>query len=325
MTKKERVLAAIEGREPDGVPSGFSLHFPLEERLGESTVKAHLNYFHESDCDILKIMNEYRLPVNGVIRTPDEYEQAIPQDYRKAGFLHNQIETAKRIRDLADPDAFTLGTLHGICSYGFQPFMKMGYGFEVGESRQVQADFLRWNEKKMLSVMERICEGLCDMAKAYVQEAGVDGVYYSVIGADRKWFTDEEFARWIRPFDLRIMKAIKDAGGYCFLHVCNPNLNMDRIDPAYTELSDAINWGVYDAPMTLEAGRRKFGKKAIFGGLANRSGVLVDGTEEQVRAEVKRIITSFGRTSFILGADCTLATEQNLSLVRAAVEQARSM
>ena len=28
MTKKERVIAAIEQREIDGVPSSFSLHFP---------------------------------------------------------------------------------------------------------------------------------------------------------------------------------------------------------------------------------------------------------------------------------------------------------
>ena len=29
MTKKERVIAVIEGREADAVPSSFSLHFPL--------------------------------------------------------------------------------------------------------------------------------------------------------------------------------------------------------------------------------------------------------------------------------------------------------
>ena len=35
MTKKERVIAAIEQREIDGVPSSFSLHFPADKKQGE--------------------------------------------------------------------------------------------------------------------------------------------------------------------------------------------------------------------------------------------------------------------------------------------------
>ncbi len=36
MTKKERVIAAIEQREIDGVPSSFSLHFPSDKKQGEA-------------------------------------------------------------------------------------------------------------------------------------------------------------------------------------------------------------------------------------------------------------------------------------------------
>ena len=68
-----------------------------------------------------------------------------------------------------------------------------------------------------------------------------------------------------------------------------------------------------------------FSGKTILGGLENRSGVLVDGDEYDVRREVIKVVENFGRDSFILGADCTLATEQDLKLVRAAVEQARSL
>ena len=38
MTKKERVIAAIEQREIDGVPSSFSLHFPADKKQGEACV-----------------------------------------------------------------------------------------------------------------------------------------------------------------------------------------------------------------------------------------------------------------------------------------------
>ena len=51
MTKKERVIAAIEGREPDKIPSGFSLHFPKEIAFGDAAVDAHIRFFEESDTD----------------------------------------------------------------------------------------------------------------------------------------------------------------------------------------------------------------------------------------------------------------------------------
>ena len=44
MTKKERVIAAIQQKEVDGIPSGFSLHFPEDKKRGEAAVKAHLDF-----------------------------------------------------------------------------------------------------------------------------------------------------------------------------------------------------------------------------------------------------------------------------------------
>ena len=56
------------------------------------------------------------------------------------------------------------------------------------------------------------------------------------------------------------------------------------------------------------------------GGLANRSGVLVEGSLEEIGGAVRRIIREFGPTGFILGADCTLPTEIPYERIRAAVQ-----
>ena len=45
--------------------------------------------------------------------------------------------------------------------------------------------------------------------------------------------------------------------------------------------------------------------------------------KEYVKEETRKVIGEFGRTHFILGADCTLATEQDMNLLKAAVEAAR--
>ena len=62
MNKKERVIAAIRGDVPDHVPVGFSLHFPRTAKTVEEDLKFHLDFFRETDTDIIKIMNENLVP-----------------------------------------------------------------------------------------------------------------------------------------------------------------------------------------------------------------------------------------------------------------------
>ena len=319
MTKRERVIAAIQQKDIDGIPSGFSLHFPEEKKHGEACVKAHLDFFHDTDTDICKIMNENLIPVFGTIHTPDDYNRLIPRMTMEDGFMKDQMALTKEILARCDKDVFTMGTLHGICASGIHPIEQSGVNYFA--ARQMQVDFLRWDEEKMLSAMQRITDVLCDLARSYI-EAGLDSVYYASLGGEECFFTDEEFARWIKPFEIQVMKAIKDAGGYCFLHICKDGLNMERYRD-YAPYADVVNWGVFEVPYDLEKGRELFGGKTLMGGLPNRHGVLVEGSDAQVEAEVKKVISDFGRKGLILGADCTLATEQDLDKVRLAARTAR--
>ena len=63
----------------------------------------------------------------------------------------------------------------------------------------------------------------------------------------------------------------------------------------------------------------------MIGGFANHKGPLVDGPAEKVREEVRNIVGNFGRKGFILGADCTLSSDQDLDLMRAAICEARNL
>ncbi len=320
MTKKERVIAAIEQKDLDGIPSSFSLHFPDGEKRGEAGVKAHLDFFRETDADVCKIMNENLIPVFGTIHTPEDYDRLIPVITMDDDFMKNQMEMTKKILENCDKDVFTMGTLHGICASGIHPIEQAGVNYYA--ARQMQVDFLRWDEKKMLSAMERITDVLCELAESYIK-AGLDSVYYAALGGEYEFFTDEEFAKWIKPFDLRVLKAIQDAGGYSFLHICKDHLNMERYRD-YSVYADVVNWGVYEAPFSLEMGKELFAGKTIMGGLPNHHGALVEGSKTEIEAEVKKVVDTFGRKGLILGADCTLSTQQDRTKVRMAVEAARN-
>lgn len=52
------------------------------------------------------------------------------------------------------------------------------------------------------------------------------------------------------------------------------------------------------------------------GGLPNHSGVMTEGTQEQLDDAVRQLVSEQGKTKFILGADCTLPSEISWSRIR---------
>ena len=321
MTKRECVIAAIEGKDVRTIPSSFSLHFPKDIAFGMDGVKAHLDFFNATDTDILKIMNENLVPYFGTIETAADYQAKIPVLSMKDSFMVDQVDLTKEVLKRCDANAFTLGTLHGILASGLHPLEKMGLNYD--QARKLQVKLLREDPFLMLDAMKRIADVMCELAQTYIS-LGIDGVYYAALGGESSYMSDEEFKEWIEPLDKQIMSAIKEARGYCFLHICKDNLNMQRYK-SYAAYADVINWGVYEVPFSMEDGRKLFPNKTIMGGLPNRHGVLVEGTLENVKDAVRELIRSFGRKGLILGADCTLDTYQDLGKIRTAVEAAREL
>ncbi len=309
MTKKERVLAVLQGETPDCVPVGFSLHFPESENSGEAGVKAHLEFFQKTDTDLIKIMNENLVPEQS-IQKPEDWG-CITAMNRETPFLKRQLDFTKAILDGYVGDGYSLGTLHGITASAIHPIERK-YGYEG--ARSLLAQHLREHEGAVMDALKRIAEGMCQLAWGY-REAGVDGIYYAALGGESRWFTDEEFARWIAPFDKLILSEIRKSGCGAFLHICKDQLNMERYS-GYGEFCDVVNWGVYEAPLTIEKGRELFPGKVMMGGLPNRSGVMTQGTEEELADEVKRLVRTYGPQKFILGADCTLPTDFSYERIR---------
>lgn len=315
MNKKERVKAAIAKKPVDHVPSCFSLHFPREVASGEAAVKAHLDFYRQTDVDVLKIMNENLVPLIGEMKRPEDWNK-LPVYNRHSPFMQKQLDMIRRILDEAD-GAYSLATIHGICASTIHP-LEATYGYLP--VRKLFVEQMRTNPQPMLDARKRIADAMCDLAQACI-EIGCDGIYYAALGAERHFFTDEEFAVAVEPFDLQILSAIREAKGDIFLHMCKDDLNMERYR-GYQAYCDVANWGVYETRFSLEEGRKLFPNAAIMGGLANRSGVLVDGSIEELQAAVRKVIADFGTTGFILGADCTLPTEIPYERIAAAVHAA---
>lgn len=170
MTHKERVIAALEGREPDGVPALFSVHFldPVTKArlLGQASIDAHLKFFREADGDFAKIMYEYRPPETEVIRTPEDFDRLVGRDF---AYMDQQLDFCKILTAQTDPDLFLTGTLYGIWHGAFMPLMNMGKKYTMDDALMLLTTLLRWNDKPVLAAMQRLTDGLCRLATRIYQ------------------------------------------------------------------------------------------------------------------------------------------------------------
>lgn len=319
MTKKERVLAAIHHEAVDHVPSGFSLHFDPALHNTPGEIRAHLDFFEQTDTDIQKIMNENLVPDFGPVTVPEDW-QAMGSYSRDADFIQRQATFTKRLLEQASQDAYNLGTLHGIVASAIHP-IEHRYGYEA--VRALQCQHLRSGKPYQWDAMRRIADALCYLAEEYAK-AGVDGIYFASLGGEARYFTDEEFARYIAPLDMQIMKAAKEAGLDVFLHACKDGLVMERYQ-SYLPLTDVINWGIHDNPRyTLALGRELFPNVTLMGGLANGpESPLHRGTAQDIRQAVAAVLEQAGTGSFILGADCTLPPDTPYENFRVAAHATR--
>lgn len=318
MTKKELVQKTLNGQIEEAVPSSFSIHFGPDYRYGDAAVKKHLEFFRDTDTDIIKIMNENLFPSNPGVKTSEDFNRIGPFT-RKSEFIVHQTDLVKAILDKTGGDSFSVCTIHG-ASFSFVHTMRPQYQ-ALEEIRRVQVGLYRENPQPYLDAKKRIAEGLSLLVQS-VLEAGCDGIYYAALGAEKDMFTAEEFEVEEAPFDKLVMQTAKEMGKTVILHMCKKKLEMERY-ASYAPYVDVVNWGIYENNISIEEGERIFPGKTILGGLENRSGIIVDGSLEDIRKEVHRLRREMKGKKFILGADCTLESDLPVERIRTATEAAR--
>jgi uroporphyrinogen decarboxylase len=149
------------------------------------------------------------------------------------------------------------------------------------------------------------------------RETGIAGVFYAVQQAQYGLLSEEEYAAFGRPYDLRVLEATQGL----WLNV----LHLHGTDVMFDLLADypvqVVNWHDRETPPTLAQAQRRL-DGAVCGGL-QRWDVVVQGTRDQVREQAADAIAQTGGRRFILGTGCVtpiVAPTSNIHAVREAVE-----
>ena len=308
MNKKEIVLSLLDDSvETPYIPAAFFLHFDPHFHRGQAAIDKHLEYFHYTGMDYVKIQYENRFPDRPEIQTPADWAK-MPR-YGE-DFYADQIAIAKGLVAAAGKDALVVMTL-------YSPFMCAGHS--VG--KELLAQHLRENPAQTKNGIEIITESLMIFVKGCIA-AGVDGFYHSTQGGETHRFEGSSiFDECIRPYDLALMEEIERNCHFNILHVCD-------YEGGYTDLSPFVDYPGHVVNASLKVGEQTLTPAEIsemfgrpFMGGMDRHGMITTGNLPEIKAAVESVCEE-APAKFILGADCTLPGDIDWAKIKTAIDVA---
>ncbi len=313
MNKRERVIAALEGRETDRAPVGFWYHFPEEKQKGQACIDAHIEFYKNTNQDFIKIMcdgyfgypNETLMNMKSVL---DLYNmKPLGKDHP---FIREQVERAKAIVDAVGNE----------CCVFYNVFCPLSY-FRLQLDWDKMMECIKEDKEAVKYACSVIAEDAISLTNALIGEAGCDGIYYCVQNAELFRFTAEEYRDIVEPYDLKVLDFANSISRYNILHCCGWSGDRNRVEVWKNYRAAAVNWAVYVENMTLPEGKNFFNTNCVLGGFDNRKeGVLYSGTMEEIKRETKRLTEENGKTGFIIGADCTLSNDIDLERIKCVID-----
>lgn len=302
MNKRERVLAAIHRQPVDHTPACFWWHFPAEIARTEKFVNAQLDFYRKMDLDFLKISADgymgWPAPVlENLTSAKQLYDiQPIGKDHP---FIREQVERAKKIAE----------EINGECLVYYTMFCPLSYlRLQVGWDKMMAC--MKEDPEAVKHACEVIGEDVKCLVEGFIKEAKLDGIFYSVQNAEVNRFTYEEYREYVTPSDKQVLDYANALSDLNILHYCGWDADaagtVNRMEDWADYRAAVANWAAYVDRISVSKAKEVFPDRCLFGGFDNRpQGVLYSGTEEEIKAETRRLIAE-GGNGFILGPDCSL-------------------
>ncbi len=301
MTKIERVRAALSGAEVDRPPFSVWYHFGLQHAPAERTAQTHLEFFAAHDLDWLKVMNDYSYPMPRGTETVTEVrdlKRITPLDVRQ-GPLGEQLEAVRLIGLELKGKALLVDTVFSAWNTVRRNVLKEAMG-----------PFMQEHPVELEAVLTVVNDNLIRYAIASLH-GGASGIFYSV-PATSESVTAEQYERFMRPFDLAFLEAIRPFGECHILHAHGSGLYLDRLldYPAH-----AISWADRESgpPLTL---MRQLTPRVLVGGIDHVNFPYTSAA--RVREQVRSAVAEAGARKLFIAPGCALPTYSFPELIRAA-------
>ena len=321
MTKKERFLAAFQGKPVDYVPVSMWKHVPEEFWANDDDfIKCQVDYYKATDVDFMKLSGDkyFAWPdpcLEGIEKAADLYNmKPLGADHPH---IKDQIARTKRVVE----------AIHAVnpddpCPCIYLLFVPISYiRLKIGYPMMMK--LIREDPEAMKYACNVVAQDLKIFAKGMIEETGIDGFFYSVQNGEVNRFTDEEYRDWIMPSDRDVLDYINTLSDTNAIHFCAWEEVPNRLSTWADYHAPVISWSRYIDILDIQEAKKTFGT-TVWGGFDNREGtILYTGTKEEIEAEVKSLIEQGGKTGYIIGSDCSLHPAMEEEHVRWVVEASR--
>lgn len=325
MTARERVEAALDGREVDRPPVGLWRHFPERDQTAEDLTASTLEWQSLLDLDFVKLMppgdyptidwgarSEYQGAPGGTRETvlypvtkPDDWAniQPVPAD---AGFNAEVVRACGLVRDALGPDIPILQTI-------FSPLTianKMSDGLVI--------EHLRTHPEAVHQALGIIREVTIAVANASLQD-GADGVFFASQCATSDLVTRDEYQEFGIVYDEPVLAAARAGGSrFTLVHIHGGNTFFDIL-AGYD--AHALNWHDRRVGPSIEEVLSKYPDRSVVAGIDEKGIVAMTAEEAKRQAESARGEARDRR--LLIGPGCVIPVAVPLENLTAVVQSAR--
>jgi uroporphyrinogen decarboxylase len=326
MTRRERVMAALQGAPVDRVPVSLWLHNFATENSAETLAAETARLARRFEWDFLKPQSRAQCfaqmwglryapshaqaapytVTHAPLSTAADLKTLAPADAR-SGALGEQLQALELIRKAVGSDTPIIWTV-------FSPLMVLPFLLTGGRAQAVS--LMRSDPTTVEHALDAMATTLEAYARAAL-DAGADGLFYATNMATVELSTAAECRRFQRPYDLRILERVASAP-FNILHVCGAGVLFDEFAdyPA-----TALSWATLPGNPSLSEGHRRTGR-AVVGGLPAKP-VIKGLPPAEVNARGRRAVAEMGARFLLLGPDCSIDPDTPEAVMDAATAAPR--
>jgi uroporphyrinogen decarboxylase len=326
MSKRERVFAALNGEEVDRVPVSAWWHDFAREWSAKDLAETTLEQYRKYDWDFVKVnprasyfgeafgakyaQREGRQPdvVEPGVSSPDHLRQIKVQN-GTSGVWAEQLEALRLIDEGLDGEAPFIQTI-------FSPLATVSR--TTGSTKYVQR-LMREDPDDLVAALEAVTETLAAYAQASL-DAGAAGIFFATV----EWgsadvISIEDYNRFCRPFDLRVLHAANGAAVNVF-HVCRAHNHLRRLLDYPVA---AFHWATHQDGNPSLSDIASTTDRALMGGVSHEA-TLTSGQPDEVSREARDAVRQMKGRRFLLAPGCSADPETPEANLLALIQAART-
>jgi uroporphyrinogen decarboxylase len=322
MDKRERLEQTVAGEATDRPPVALWRHWPGDDQRAADLAAAHLQYQEMFDWDFLVVVPSNNFLVTGY-NFYDEWtgdasgRREITRYAIKRSLDWTELRTQEPDRGDPGKQIECLSLLSKPLTASQTPHIQVVYSPLAQAARlsgrEMLLHHLRRHPDRLRTGLNVLTDTTLRFLDALRRNTSIAGILYVVELASFTMLSEEEYAAFGKPYDLKLLTELPKSWWLNMVQVAGkmPMLSLLANYPV-----QVINWSDQETHPPLERAQIEF-PGAVCGGLGENRHLNL-GTPTTVRDAARKAGQAMGQRRLILGSGTTVPTTAPLSNLRAA-------